>query len=195
MYRKYIKRCLDIFFSLLLFPFFVLLLLVVGPIIRFGDGGPIFYSAERIGLNGKLFRMFKFRSMIENAPDIRNSDGTTYNSEDDPRVTKVGKLLRKTSLDEIPQLINVLIGDMSWIGSRPDLPDALNVYSDFDRKKLIVRPGITGYSQAYYRNSADFSQKMKGDVFYAENVSFLLDVRILFKTVWTVLKGKNLYRN
>lgn len=195
MYRKYIKRGLDIFFSLLLFPFFVLLLLIIGPIIKISDGGPIFYNAERVGLDGKLFRMLKFRSMMENAPDLRNSDGTTYNAENDPRVTKVGKILRKTSLDEIPQLINVLVGDMSWIGSRPDLPDALNVYSNFDRKKLIVRPGITGYSQAYYRNSADFSQKMKGDVFYAENVSFLLDVRILFKTVGTVLKGKNLYRN
>ncbi|MBR3397301.1 MAG: sugar transferase [Lachnospiraceae bacterium] len=195
MYRNYIKRLLDLVFSIVLLPFFAVLLVIVAPLIKFTDRGPVFYNADRIGLNGKIFKMFKFRSMRVNAPDIRNEDGTTFNSENDPRVTRIGKTLRKTSIDEVPQLLNVLIGDMSWIGSRPDLPDALDVYSDEDRKKLSVRPGITGYSQAYYRNSAEFSQKMKGDVYYAENVSFLLDLKILIKTMQTVLKRDNLYRN
>ena len=195
IYRKYIKRTLDLLLSIILLPFFAILILIVAPLIKITDRGPVFYNSDRIGLNGKIFKMYKFRSMRVNAPDIRNEDGTTFNSENDPRVTKIGKVLRKTSIDEIPQLLNVLIGDMSWIGSRPDLPDALNVYSEEDKKKLTVRPGITGYSQAYYRNSAEFSQKMKGDVYYAQNVSFILDLKILMKTIQTVVRRENLYRN
>lgn len=195
IYKKYIKRVLDLTISLIGLPFFAILIIIVAPLIKITDNGPIFYNADRIGLNGKIFKMFKFRSMRVNAPDIRNEDGTTFNSENDPRVTKIGKILRKTSIDEVPQLLNVLIGDMSWVGSRPDLPDAFNVYSEEDKKKLTVRPGITGYSQAYYRNSAEFSQKMKGDVYYAENVSFTLDLKIILKTIQTVIRHDNLYRN
>ena len=195
IYKKYIKRILDLIISIILLPFFSLIILIVAPLIKITDSGPIFYNADRIGLNGKIFKMYKFRSMRVNAPDIRNEDGTTFNSENDPRVTKIGRILRKTSIDEIPQLLNVIIGDMSWIGFRPDLPDAFNVYSEEDKKKLTVRPGITGYSQAYFRNSAEFSQKMKGDVYYAQNVSFALDLKILLKTIQTVVRHENLYRN
>lgn len=195
MYRKFVKRLLGLLISILSLPFFAVLFVVVAPIIYFEDKGPVFYSASRLGKDGRIFKMYKFRSMKVNAPDLRNEDGTTYNSEDDPRVTRIGKILRKTSLDEIPQLLNVLKGDMSWIGPRPDLPDAIDVYTAEDKKKLLVRPGITGYSQAYYRNSAAFSEKMKGDVYYAENVSFMLDVKVIGKTVTTVLKRDNLYRN
>ena len=182
IYKNYIKRLLDIIVSLLIFPFLAVLILIIAPLIKITDNGPVFYNADRIGLNGRIFKMFKFRSMYVNAPDLRNEDGTTYNSENDPRVTPIGKILRKTSIDEVPQLINVLIGDMSWIGARPDLPDAMDVYSEEDKRKLTVRPGITGYSQAYYRNSAEFSQKMKGDVYYADHVSFILDLKIIIKT-------------
>ena len=195
IYKKYIKRILDLIISIILLPFFAIIILIVAPLIKITDSGPIFYNADRIGLNGKIFKMYKFRSMRVNAPDIRNEDGTTFNSENDPRVTKIGRILRKTSIDEIPQLLNVIIGDMSWIGFRPDLPDAFNVYSEEDKKKLTVRPGITGYSQAYFRNSAEFSQKMKGDVYYAQNVSFALDLKILLKTIQTVVRHENLYRN
>lgn len=195
IYKNYIKRLLDIIVSLLIFPFLAVLILIIAPLIKITDNGPVFYNADRIGLNGRIFKMFKFRSMYVNAPDLRNEDGTTYNSENDPRVTPIGKILRKTSIDEVPQLINVLIGDMSWIGARPDLPDAMDVYSEEDKRKLTVRPGITGYSQAYYRNSAEFSQKMKGDVYYADHVSFILDLKIIIKTIQTVLKRDNLYRN
>ena len=116
MYRLCIKRFLDFVFGLLGFPFFLLALLIFGPIIKVTDKGPIFYNAERIGKNGSLFKMYKFRSMYVNAPDIRNSDGSTYNSKDDARVTPIGRFMRSTSIDELPQIINILNGTMSLIG-------------------------------------------------------------------------------
>ena len=177
-------------------PVFALIFIVVAPIIFMEDHGPIFYNAPRLGRNGKVYRMFKFRSMKVNAPDLRNEDGTTYNSDRDPRVTRIGRILRKTSLDETPQLLNVLIGDMSFIGPRPDLPTSIQeIYRTGDERKLSVNPGITGYSQAYYRNSSTIDQRFDGDVFYAENVSFLLDMKIFFKTIKTVFASENVYRN
>ena len=195
MYIRYIKRVLGLILAIIGLPFFAVIFIVAAPLIIIEDRGPIFYNADRLGLNGKIFKMYKFRSMKVNAPDLRNPDGTTFNSENDPRVTKIGRILRKTSLDETPQLLNVLRGDMSWIGPRPDLPDAMEVYTREQKKKLRVRPGITGYSQAYYRNSAEFDEKMEGDVYYASHVSLWLDLKILFKTIGTVIKKDNLYRN
>ncbi|MDO5131355.1 MAG: sugar transferase [Eubacteriales bacterium] len=196
MYRKYIKRLLSIVFSIIGLPFFLIIYLIVAPLIKMEDKGPVFYNAPRLGRNGKIFKMFKFRSMKVNAPDLRNADGTTYNSEDDPRVTRIGKILRKTSLDETPQLLNVLKGEMSFIGPRPDLPGSeTTTYRPGDIEKLKVNPGITGYSQAYYRNSSTLDQRFDGDVFYAKNLSFLLDLKILLKTIKTVFTRKNVYRN
>ena len=117
MYINFVKRFIDIIIGLLAFPFVLILIIIMGPIIYFNDRGPIFYNAERLGLNGKPFKMFKFRSMFVNAPDIRNEDGSTYNGDDDPRVTKVGRFMRKTSIDEIPQFLNVLLGDSGIIGT------------------------------------------------------------------------------
>ena len=117
MYEKVIKRLLDFIVALIALPFVLLIIVVVAPFIIADDGFPIFYNAKRVGQNGKLFKMYKFRSMKNNAPDIRLADGSTYNGEDDPRVTKVGKVLRATSLDEIPQLLNVLTGDSGIIGT------------------------------------------------------------------------------
>lgn len=196
MYKKYIKRLLSILFSVIGFPFFAIIFIVVAPIIVIEDKGPVFYNAPRLGKDGKVFKMFKFRSMKVNAPDLRNSDGTTYNSENDPRVTKIGKILRKTSLDETPQILNVLIGNMSFIGPRPDLPNSdKELYRPGDEIKLTVNPGITGYSQAYYRNSSTLDQRFDGDVYYAKNMSFLLDLKILIMTIKTVFSHKNVYRN
>ena len=195
MYQKYIKRFLDFMIALIALPFVLIVILVVSPFILFNDGFPIFYNAERIGQHGKLFKMYKFRKKKKNAPDIRLADGSTYNGEDDPRVTKVGKVLRKTSIDEIPQLLNMLKGDMSLIGPRPDPPDWLEKYPEDIKVFLNVKPGITGYSQAYYRNSADGENKMKNDVFYAKNCSFLLDIKIFFKTIAVVLKHENTYKD
>ena len=196
MYRKFFKRLLGLLLSIIGLPFFVLIFIIVAPLIYIEDRGPIFYNAPRLGKNGKIFKMFKFRSMKVNAPDIRNSDGTTYNAEDDPRVTKIGKFLRQTSLDETPQLLNVLKGDMSFIGPRPDLPGAeKEIYRPGDIEKLKVNPGITGYSQAYYRNSSTLEQRFDGDVYYAKNVSLLLDLKILLRTIKIVLIHENVYRN
>lgn len=195
MYKNFFKRLLDILVSLIALPFVLLALLIFAPIIYFTDRGPVFYNAQRVGRNGKPFKMFKLRSMYVNAPDIRLADGSTYNGEDDPRVTKIGRFMRKTSVDELPQFLNILLGDMSLIGPRPDPLDWLDRYPEDIRVFLTVRPGITGYSQAYYRNSADGEEKMRNDAYYATHCTFWLDVKILFKTVATVLLGENTYKD
>jgi len=137
--------------------------------------------------------MYKFRTMVMNAPDIRLPDGSTYNSENDARVTRLGKILRSTSIDEIPQVFNVLKGDMSFIGPRPDPIDWLDKYTDEERFFLTVRPGITGYNQAYFRNSVDGKTKILNDLFYARNISFLLDLNIIFRTIRTIFLSDNIY--
>lgn len=195
MYKTVIKRLLDLFVGIIGFPFFLIAFLIFGPIIKATDKGPVFYNAERIGKNGKLFKMYKFRSMYVNAPDIRLADGSTFNGEDDPRVTKIGKLLRATSLDELPQILNILNGTMSLIGPRPDPPDWLDKYPDDIKIFLTVRPGLTGYNQAYFRNSADGKQKMINDAYYARHLSFILDTKIFFKTISTVLSRGNTYKD
>ncbi len=193
---KYVKRLLDILLSLIALPFFGIIFLVLAPIIYFTDKGPVFYNASRLGRNGKIFNMYKFRSMRVNAPDIRNADGSTYNGEDDPRVTKIGKIMRKTSLDELPQLLNVLKGDMSIVGPRGFLTTkfkSLELLSAPERKRLTVRPGITGYSQAYFRNSITMDEKIKYDCYYVDHMSLWLDIKIIFQTAVSVLKHENIY--
>lgn len=192
MYIHFFKRVIDILFALIALPFVLLLIIIIGPIIWLDDHGPIFYAGKRIGKGGKPFGMLKFRSMKVNAPDIRLEDCSTYNGDDDPRVTKVGHFLRKTSLDEIPQFLNVLVGQMSMIGIRPDTPDWMERYSEHDKVILTVKPGITGYNQAYFRNSADGETKLRNDVYYAEHISFWFDVKIFFKTIKTVLFRENI---
>ena len=195
MYKHFFKRVIDLLISLIALPFFLLVLIVVAPLIYFGDKGPVFYNANRIGKNGKLFKMYKFRSMYVNAPDIRLADGSTYNGEDDPRVTPIGRFIRKTSIDELPQILNILLGHMSLIGPRPDPPDWLERYPEEIKVFLTVRPGITGYSQAYYRNSADGEEKMQHDAYYATHCTFWMDVKIFFKTIATVLLAENTYKD
>ena len=193
MYQHFFKRVLDIVIAMIGIMILIPVFVVVAPIIYFTDKGPVFYNANRIGKDGKLFKMYKFRSMYVNAPDIRNSDGSTYNGDDDPRVTKIGKFIRKTSIDEFPQFINVLIGDMSVIGPRPDPPDDMDIYTEEQKTKLRVRPGITGYNQAYFRNSIVQNEKFANDVYYANNISFMFDIRIFVKTIMSVLKRDNVY--
>lgn len=195
MYQKVFKRIIDFCIALVAMPFLAIIFIFVAPAIVVNDGFPIFYNAKRIGQNGKLFKMYKFRSMKNNAPDIRLADGSTYNGADDPRVTKVGKFLRSTSIDELPQLLNMLKGDMSLIGPRPDPPDWLDKYPEDIRVFLKVKPGITGYSQAYFRNSVDGEEKMKNDAFYATHCTFWMDVKIFFKTIMTVLGHENTYKD
>lgn len=194
MYNK-IKRFIDFFISLIILPILLLLIIIVGIAIKLDDGGPVFYFGERIGYHGKIFKMFKFRSMKVNAPDLRYDDGSTYNAENDPRVTKVGKFLRRTSLDEVPQFLNVLLGDMAFIGPRPDSAFYLSEYTDEERVILSVRPGITGYNQAINRNSVSTKEKLQNDIIYVNKMSFFFDVKIIFMTIVSVLHSKNIYRD
>jgi len=193
VYRNFFKRLIDIILCLIALPFFLLIFAVIAPMIYFSDRGSVFYNAPRLGKDGRIFKMYKFRSMKMNAPDIRNADGSTFNSEDDPRLTKVGRFIRKTSLDEVPQLLNVLKGDMSIVGPRPDLPEHKEMYEGDEFRKLEVRPGITGYSQAYVRNTVPWKERLARDVWYVDNVSFVLDVKIIVKTATSVLSRKNIY--
>jgi len=193
MYTKYCKRLIDVILSFLGIIALTVLIIPVGLLIYFEDKGSIFYIAPRLGKDGKVFNMYKFRTMRMNAPDLRNEDGSTYNSVDDIRLTKIGKFLRKTSLDESPQVVNVLLGDMSVIGPRPDLPEHFDMYLDSEAKKLEVRPGITGYNQAYYRNTIPWRERIQLDIFYIENISFLLDIKIFFKTAISVFKKESVF--
>ena len=196
MYKNFFKRAIDIFVSLNALPFVLLFILIFAPIIYFTDKGPVFYNAPRLGKNGKIFTMYKFRSMKVNSPNIKNKDGSTYNGENDPRVTKIGRFMRKTSIDEIPQFLNVLKGDMSLIGPRAFMTTSYRGYEylDDDRKlRTTVRPGITGYNQAYFRNSVTSEEKLKNDLYYIKNLSFALDIKVFFKTIFSVLKRENIY--
>ena len=193
MYKMFFKRAIDILLSLIALPFVLLVVAIMAVFIYLEDRGPVFYNATRRGRNGKNFKMFKLRSMYVNSPDLKNADGSTFNSDKDPRVTKVGRFMRKTSVDELPQILNVLIGDMSFVGPRPTL--AVTPYEDLpqvNKKRLAVRPGITGYAQAYYRNSITQQEKFAYDCYYVDNVSLLLDIKILFKTAFSVLKRENI---
>ncbi len=174
-------------------PIVMVVILICGVFIFLEDRGPIFYCGLRLGKKGTTFKMVKLRTMKVNAPDIRNADGSTFNSSSDQRLTQVGKLFRKTSLDELPQLFNVLIGNMSFVGPRPDLPEHINYYEDDEIKKLDVLPGITGYNQAYFRNSLEWKQRLINDLYYVQNISFVLDLKILFATIIGVLRRKGIY--
>lgn len=193
MYSKYFKRIIDLVLALIVLPIWFIILILIGPIIYFQDRGSIFYNAPRLGKNGEIFTMYKFRSMKVNAPDIRNEDGSTFNSEDDPRLSKIGKFIRKTSLDETPQLLNIIKGDMSIIGPRPDLPEHRELYETNEERKLEIRPGITGFNQAYYRNTVPWKERIQNDIYYIDNLTWWLDVKIFVKTVVTVLKREAVF--
>lgn len=193
MYR-FLKRLFDVILSIVLMIPMGIIVIISGFFIKAEDGGPIFYRAERTGRFGKIFRMYKLRSMKVNAPDIRFADGSTYNGDDDSRVTKFGKFARKTSIDELPQIINVLKGDMSYIGPRPDTPMGSAAYTEKEKVILTVRPGITGYNQAVNRNSVLTKEKLKNDIYYVKNLSLWFDIKIVFMTISTVLGRKNINR-
>lgn len=194
-YQTVFKRIVDILLCIAILPFVLLVAIPIAMAIKIEDGGPVFYRSRRLGKGFTEFDMLKFRSMKVNAPDLRNDDGSTYNSPSDSRVTRVGHFLRETSLDELPQFFNVLLGHMSILGPRPGDVESKDTYEEDEKDKLLVRPGISGYTQAYYRNSISVREKRLYDAWYAHNVSPWLDVKILFKTVVTVLKKDNVYTN
>jgi len=193
-----IKRVQDLFFSLLalivLFP--VLLIIAVLIVIDSPGASPIFIQ-ERVGKDGKTFKLYKFRSMCPNAEeklsdllDKNEMDGPVFKIGNDPRITRVGRIIRKVNVDELPQLINIIKGEMSIIGPRPALPKEVAQYSDFDRKRLAVRPGLSCYWQIENnKNNISFSDWMKLDVKYIEEMNFIIDWKIIFKSIVVSLKG------
>ncbi len=194
MYKRFIKRLLDFILSLLALIVLSPLFLVISISIKVNSKGPVFFLQERLGKNGKVFKIIKFRTMIVNAEHI--GDGLKIKSENDNRITKVGKILRKTSLDELPQLINVIKGDMSIVGPRPPVtyyPHKFDKYSEKQKKRFEVRPGITGLAQIRVRNSASWDERIEIDVEYVKKVTFTQDVIIILKTIMQVLKRENVY--
>ncbi|MGI6591270.1 MAG: sugar transferase [Eggerthellaceae bacterium] len=193
MYRHFGKRVLDILLGIIAMPILLILIIIFGPAIRLEDHGPVFYNAPRMGKDFVPFKMYKFRSMKVNAPDLVMEDGSTYNGVDDPRMTRIGAFMRKTSLDEFPQFLNVLKGDMSVIGPRPDLARETELYQGNEAEKLTVKPGITGYAAVYGRNAIPWHDRLKLDVYYVHHLSFSLDVRIFFRTFATIFSQEGIY--
>lgn len=187
MYRKYIKRLLDSVFSLLALLLLSPFLLIVALWLHFANkGAGAFFSQERPGKDEKIFRLYKFKSMT----DERDADGNLL--PDAQRLTPIGRFIRKTSIDELPQLWNVLKGDMSFIGPRPLLKKYLPLYSVEQSRRHIVRPGITGWAQINGRNAIGWNQKFRYDVWYVDHISLLLDAKIFFTTIMNVLKRSNI---
>lgn len=195
LYQNFIKRICDIIICISIIPIILPFSLILAVAVKISDNGPVFYRSKRLGKGFREFDMLKFRTMKVNAPDLRNADGSTYNSCDDPRVTRIGRLLRETSLDEIAQFYNVLIGDMSLIGPRAGDIESKDTYTDIEKDKTLVRPGISGFTQAYFRNNLDVPTKRLYDAWYAHNVTPVLDIKIILKTIKTVLFRENIYSN
>lgn len=194
-----IKRLFDIICSglalVVLSPFF----LVIAIIIKAEDpAGPVFFSHKRVGMNGKIIRIYKFRSMVSNAeelikhftPEQRREYEENFKLENDPRITRIGNFLRKSSLDELPQLLNILNGTLSIVGPRPVVPDELEKYGDKQDKFLSAKPGLTGYWQANGRSDTTYEERVDMELYYVDHCSFRLDIKIIFKTVLVVLTGK-----
>lgn len=186
LFYNYIKRILDIIFSILLlillFPIYLILYIIV--LIKLGY--PVIFKQERPGLNEKIFFIYKFRTMTNE----KDNNGVLLS--DAERLTSFGKFLRSTSLDELPELFNVLIGDMSFVGPRPLLVKYLDRYNDFQRRRHLVRPGITGLAQVMGRNSLSWEEKFNYDIEYVDNISFILDLKILLKTILIVFSKKGI---
>ncbi|WP_374049372.1 sugar transferase [Neobacillus sp. OS1-33] len=195
------KRTIDIIGSSFGIILLSLLFIVIGILIKIEDPkGKVFFSQKRIGLNGKEFKMYKFRSMVSNAEEklqelLKHNEvsGAMFKMKDDPRITIVGKFIRKTSIDELPQLFNVLKGDMSLVGPRPPLPREVVLYSEYDKQRLMVTPGCTGLWQVSGRNSVGFKEMVELDLIYIRNRSIKFDIKIIFKTVSVLFRSNNAY--
>lgn len=190
----FVKRCIDIVGAIVGLVFMTIAMIFVAPAIKIESKGPLFFKQKRVGKNGRYFYIYKFRSMYIDAEERKKElmaqnemNGLMFKMKDDPRITKVGKFIRKTSIDELPQFINVLKGDMSLVGTRPPTVGEFKQYKGHHKRRLSMKPGITGMWQAYGRNSVmDFDEVVKMDLEYIDNWSILLDIKILFKTVATV---------
>ncbi|WP_420488365.1 sugar transferase [Gottfriedia acidiceleris] len=198
---SFTKRLMDLFGAIfgliLLLPVFIL----VAIFIKVEDPkGPIFFFQTRVGKNGKIFKMYKFRSMVTDAEErlkellqYNEVSGAMFKMKDDPRITRIGKFIRKTSIDELPQLFNVLLGEMSLVGPRPPLPREVEEYTDYDKQRLLVTPGCTGLWQVSARNSVGFNEMVELDLKYINNRSIIYDIKLILKTVGLLLGSKNAF--
>lgn len=196
----FVKRVFDILISLFGLIISLPVTIPVMIAIKLEDDGPIFYTQTRIGKDGERFAIFKFRSMITDADakkkelqELNEIDGAMFKMSEDPRVTKVGKFIRKHSIDELPQLINVLTGDMALVGPRPPLPEEVAKYTNHDLKRLMVKPGCTGLWQVSGRNSLSFAEMVDLDLDYIEHASLWLDFKICIKTIWIMICPNDAY--
>ncbi len=191
-----LKRAFDLLFGflalLLVLPIMALSMLLV----YLDDGSPVIFRQKRVGKSGQLFEMLKIRTMVKDAERLQRQmekHGSSYKVQDDPRVTRVGRVLRRLSLDELPQLFNVLAGTMSLVGPRPELPSLAERYEPWQRKRFDVLPGMTGWWQINNRSEQPMYLHIEDDLYYIQNYSFWLDLRILARTVWIVLSGRGAY--
>lgn len=189
MYKNRIKRSIDCIVSVFVLIIGALPMLIVAILIRLESPGPIIFKQQRIGKDGKVFNILKFRSMVQNA---EHTGSGVYSAAGDSRVTKVGRIIRATSIDELPQCINILRGDMSLVGPRPPLtyhPWPYEEYTDEQKRMFEVRPGITGWAQVNGRKEVEWHKRIDLNVWYVDNISFVLDCKILFMTVFKVLSN------
>ena len=189
--KRLIDICGSLFGLVILSPLFI----IIAISIKLTSEGPVIFKQERLGKNGRVFKIYKFRTMVVNAENI--GDGLTVKSESDSRITKVGRILRKTSLDELPQLFNVLVGHMSLVGPRPPVTyhpyDGYNSYPNWAKKRFKMRPGITGLAQLTVRNSVTWDERIKVDNEYIDKFNIWLDIKILFMTIVKILNSESIY--
>lgn len=187
------KRAMDLTIASAALVVLAIPLLLVAIAIKVDSPGPVFFRQKRLGLRGRPFRVFKFRTMFVGAPAIYNADGSTFNAAEDPRVTRLGRWLRATSIDELPQLLNVIRGELSLVGPRPDHVEMLAQYRPEDMKRLEVKPGITGIAAVEVRQSEPWRERLRFDMHYVDHCSVWLDLRILLKTIPVVLLKRNVF--
>lgn len=192
------KRAFDLFFGFFALIFSLPLMALLALLVYLEDGSPIIFRQTRVGKNEKLFEMFKFRTMIRNAEQLQSqmekrTGYLIHKTKDDPRITRVGRVLRRFSLDELPQLFNVLAGTMSLVGPRPEIPYLAEKYELWQRKRFTVLPGMTGWWQINSRSAQPMQLHIEYDLYYIQNYSIWLDLKIIFRTIWIVLLGTGSY--
>lgn len=197
LYYPIVKRGVDLIVSFIGLALLLVLLPIFALAIKIDSPGPVLFSQIRIGRNRKPFKLYKLRTMLENAeqliPSMAPSDTPFLQHEGDPRVTRVGAFLRRYSLDELPQFLNIFKGDMSFIGPRPFIPSETEQLSEYHMQRYIVRPGLTGLAQIRGRNDLTLDERMGQDLYYIQNISIWMDIRILFETIWVTLSKKGAY--
>ncbi len=194
---EFVKRCGDILGSLILIIVSCWLFIILGILVKLTSKGPMIYKSQRVGKNGKLFTFYKFRSMrvgaeqeLDSLLDKNETGGITFKIKDDPRITKFGKFLRKTSLDELPQLFNILNGSMSFVGPRPAIPREVEQYNDYQKQRLLVKQGLTCIWQCSGRSNTTFDEQIEMDLEYIKKRGFFFDIWIMIKTFFAVIFGK-----